>query len=162
MQLNSLGFLFFLGFTGLVYFAIPSRFRWVLLLLASYIFYASAKPAALIFLVLLTLMTYSLCLLMDRAEQRSRKNRFFSLILLVHVGFLVVFKYYDFFSTQVDVVLGAVSLPFHFPKLHLLLPVGISFYTFKSLGYSVDVYRGRQRAESHLGYFAAFVAFSRS
>jgi alginate O-acetyltransferase complex protein AlgI len=159
MLFSSIHFLLFVAMVTGLYFAIPFRFRWAFLLFASYAFYASAKLAAPVFLILLTLITYSVCLLMGKTEDKAKKRRFLFLIVLVHVGFLFVFKYYDFFSSQLESFTNAFALPVRFPELHLLLPVGISFYTFKSLAYAVDVYRGRELPEKHLGYFAVFIAF---
>jgi D-alanyl-lipoteichoic acid acyltransferase DltB (MBOAT superfamily) len=79
--------------------------------------------------------------------------------LLINLGMLFVFKYYNFFNESISIALGRFNIFYNFPKLELLLPVGISFYTFQVISYLVDVFRGKQPAEKHLGYFSVFVAF---
>jgi D-alanyl-lipoteichoic acid acyltransferase DltB (MBOAT superfamily) len=82
--------------------------------------------------------------------------------LVTNLGILFSFKYYDFAVDSLQTVFAPWSLFRHLPELEVLLPVGISFYTFQSLGYTIEVYRGNRRAERHLGIFALYVAFSRS
>lgn len=150
MIFNSLEFLVFLPLVLLLYSVIPAKFRWVLLLLASYYFYMAWRPEYIFLIVFSTLAGYGTALAIQRSEdQRSRKG-WLVLCLLLNLGLLAVFKYYGFFNSIAGNIL---------PGLDLLLPVGISFYTFQILGYTIDVYRGRLLAERHIGRFALFVTF---
>lgn len=150
MIFNSLEFLVFLPLVLLLYSVIPAKFRWVLLLLASYYFYMAWRAEYIFLIVFSTLAGYGTALAIQRSEdQRSRKG-WLVLCLLLNLGLLAVFKYYGFFNSIAGNIL---------PGLDLLLPVGISFYTFQILGYTIDVYRGRLLAERHIGRFALFVTF---
>ena len=79
--------------------------------------------------------------------------------LVVNLGLLFTFKYFNFFNENIREVFSLFSISYHIPALNLLLPVGISFYTFQTLSYTIEVYRGNYKAERHLGYFALYVAY---
>jgi D-alanyl-lipoteichoic acid acyltransferase DltB (MBOAT superfamily) len=159
MLFNSILFLFFFAIVGVVYFAIPHRFRWILLLIASYGFYMSLKPGYVVLVIVLTLTSYYAGLQMGQTERKSRRKKFLIVAILANLGFLFLFKYYDFFNSSFKTLFSYSHPPYDIPALHYILPVGISFYTFKSLSYAMDVYRGDQLPEKHLGYFALYVAF---
>jgi D-alanyl-lipoteichoic acid acyltransferase DltB (MBOAT superfamily) len=159
MLFNSIHFLFFFAIMATLYFALPYRFRWALLLVASYIFYMSLKPAYILFITILTLIIYYAGLQMGRTEIKSKRKKFLILAVLVNFGFLFMFKYYEFLNHSFKVIFEHYHLSYEIPALHFILPVGISFYTFKSLSYAIDVYRGDKSPEKHLGYFALYVAF---
>ncbi|MGZ3537502.1 MAG: MBOAT family O-acyltransferase, partial [Thermodesulfobacteriota bacterium] len=159
MLFNSIQFLFFLAFVIAIYFSIPFRFRWVLLLAASYCFYLSTKPKFIVFILLSTVITYYTGIQMGKRGSKSERKKFLFLGILFNVGLLLVLKYYDFFGDSLNFLFAHLQMGYKIPALHLLLPVGISFYTFKSLSYCIDVYRGDQPAEKHLGHFALYVAF---
>jgi alginate O-acetyltransferase complex protein AlgI len=159
MLFNSIHFLLFFTIVTALYFAIPYRFRWALLLTASYIFYMISKPSYIILIIILTLVSYYISLQMGKTEIKFKKRGFLVLAISVHLGLLFLFKYYDFFNSSFKDFLNYYHLSFDLPAVHFVLPLGISFYTFKSLSYAIDVYRGHQSPERHLGYFALFVAF---
>ena len=159
MLFNSIQFLFFFALVVLIYFSIPFRFRWVLLLAASYYFYLSTKPKFIVFILLSTLITYYAGVQMGKRGSKSERKKFLLLGLLFNVGLLFLLKYYDFFGDSLNFLFTHFQMGFKIPALHLLLPIGISFYTFKSLSYCIDVYRGDQPPEKHLGHFALYVAF---
>jgi D-alanyl-lipoteichoic acid acyltransferase DltB (MBOAT superfamily) len=142
-----------------MYFAIPYRFRWILLLGASYYFYISWKPAYVILIIITTLITYYAGLRMAKIATKSKRKTVLILSLFFNLGCLFVFKYYNFFNDSLRVVLQHYNLFYGNPALNVLLPIGISFYTFKNLSYAIDVYRGDQPPEKHLGYYALYVAF---
>ena len=151
-------FLFFAVVTG-AYFAIPHRLRWALLLTASYIFYMSLKPGYVILVMILTLISYYTGLQMGKTQAQSKRKWCLVVAILTNVGFLFLFKYYDFFNSSLKTLFNHAHLSYEIPALHLILPVGISFYTFKSLSYAIDVYQGDRPPEKHPGYFALYVAF---
>jgi D-alanyl-lipoteichoic acid acyltransferase DltB (MBOAT superfamily) len=159
MLFNSLQFLFFFIIVTVIYFAIPYRFRWILLLCASYYFYISWKPAYVILIVMTTLITYYAGIRMGKIGIKSKRKKILILSLFFNLGFLFVFKYYNFFNESLRAIFGHYNLFYEIPALNFLLPIGISFYTFKNLSYAIDVYRGDKTPEKHLGFFALYVAF---
>jgi alginate O-acetyltransferase complex protein AlgI len=159
MLFNSMQFLFFFTIVMAMYFAIPYRFRWILLLGGSYYFYISWKPAYVILIIITTFITYYAGIWMGRIGTKTQRKTILILSLFSNLGFLFVFKYYNFFNDSLRVIFQEYNLLYGSPALKVLLPIGISFYTFKNLSYVIDVYRGDKSAERHLGYFALYVAF---
>ncbi|MBI2890073.1 MAG: MBOAT family protein [Nitrospirae bacterium] len=159
MQFNSLGFLVFFPMVVVFFFAAPHRLRWALLLGASYYFYAAWKPAYGLLVLLSTLIDYYAALRISRIENRRTRRLFLFFSLFSNLGMLAFFKYYNFFSHSLNSVLRLADSTVSLPEHNFLLPVGISFYTFQTLSYTFDVYRGTQRAEQHLGIFALYVSF---
>lgn len=152
MLFNSFEFLLFLPITVIIYYTIPHRFRWSILLLASYIFYMAWKPEYIILIILSTLVDYFAGIKMEKCITLKKKKKYLLLSLLVNLGLLFVFKYFNFFTES-------ISFIYPINNLKLLLPIGISFYTFQTLSYTIDVYRGKRKAERHLGYFALYVTY---
>jgi len=159
MLFNSLQFLFFFILVMAIYFAIPYRFRWVLLLAASYYFYMATKPVFVVFILLSTFITYYAGIQIGKTESKAKRKTFFLLSLLFNLGLLFLLKYYNFLNDSLKVLSAHFHIVYKFPAFYILLPVGISFYTFKSLSYAIDVYRGAETPERHLGFFALYVAF---
>lgn len=159
MNFNSLQFLLFLAVVLLLYWILPHKFRWVLLLLASYYFYMSWN-AWLIFLILATTaVSYAAAILIHRTQSKGRKKAWLAVTLVVCLGALAFFKYFNFLCESVVGLLNLFSLQIDGFALDILLPVGISFYTFQTLSYVIDVYRGRIAPERHFGYYALFVCY---
>ncbi len=160
MLFNSFEFILFLPIVIFAYYLIPQKFRWTLLLLASYFFYASWKVEYLILIIASTLIDYWCGLKMGNYETKKKRKPFLILSLISNLGLLFTFKYYNFFVESINdsfiSLLDAEELPLW---ESLILPVGISFYTFQTLSYAIDVYKGKQEPEKHLGYFALYVSF---
>ena len=159
MLFNSTRFVFFFPAVVAVYFAMPHRFRWVLLLCASYYFYMCWRVGYVALLLISTLVDYCAALMMDRTQSKRARLAWLILSLSTNLGLLFFFKYYNFFAGSLDVALRPFNLASHLPASNLLLPVGISFYTFQTLSYTIEVYRGNQKPRTHLGKFALYVAF---
>ena len=159
MLFNSLDYLVFLPTVVCLYFFCPQRARWALLLGASYLFYAAWKLEYLALIIVSTLVDYGAGLAMGRCETRRARRKWLWLSLGVNLGLLFVFKYANFASESARLVSEQLGIYADFPTLQLLLPVGISFYTFQTLSYSIDMYRGEREPERHLGRFAVYVAF---
>ncbi|MEL6614651.1 MAG: MBOAT family O-acyltransferase, partial [Bacteroidota bacterium] len=159
MLFNSLAFAVFFPLAVLGYFLTPQRGRWAWLLAASYIFYAWWRVDYLLLIAFSTLVDYGAALGMGRQNERRKRLPFLLLSLTSNLGLLFVFKYYGFFADSVAAVLGMAGRDVTFSGLDILLPVGISFYTFQTLAYTIDVFRGRQEPERHLGIFALYVSF---
>lgn len=162
MSLISMEFLIFLGIAVIGYYLIPKRFQWIWLLIFSYIYYASSGIKILFFLLYTTITTYGTGRLLDRVnhkelprnEAKSRKRRILIGCLLLNFGMLAVLKYTNFAIENVNAIFHA---GISFQKL--ILPLGISFYTFQSMGYIIDVYWGKYEAEKNPFRFALFVSF---
>jgi D-alanyl-lipoteichoic acid acyltransferase DltB (MBOAT superfamily) len=154
---HSLEFIVFLAVTLAIYWALGRRAQNVLLLVASYVFYGWVHAWFLALIAVSTIVDWAAALLIER--QPSRKRAWLGLSLAANLGMLGVFKYFNFFAENVNEVLGAVGLGASLPALEILLPVGISFYTFQTLSYTIDVYRGRLHARRSLVDVAVFVAF---
>ncbi len=159
MLFNSIHFLLFFPVVVFLYFIVPHRWRWILLLIASYYFYMSWRPEYVILIMLSTLVDYFAGLKMGEIEEKVKRKKYLYLSLFVNLGLLFLFKYYNFFSDSTRLALEAISINFNIPYFKLLLPVGISFYTFQTLSYSIDVYKGKIKPERHLGIFAVYVSF---
>jgi D-alanyl-lipoteichoic acid acyltransferase DltB (MBOAT superfamily) len=142
-----------------VYFAIPYRLRWILLLVASYFFYAYGSGILVGLIMFTTLVDYAAARAMGVTSDPRRRKLFLAASLTVNLGTLFIFKYFNFFNQSFAAVAGALNLHYPIGSLSLLLPVGISFYTFQSMAYTIDVYRRVIEPEKHLGIFATFVAF---
>ena len=162
MLFNSIAFLLFFPIVCVLFFCVPAsqvRARNLLLLLASYYFYMNWQPAYALLLLTSTLVTYLAALGIARFPDRGRKKACLVGSLVLNLAILFLFKYYNFLATNVEALLHATGTGIDIPEFGLLLPVGISFYTFQAFGYSIDVYRGDTQAERHFPTYALFVSF---
>ena len=159
MLFNTIDFAIFLPAVVLIYYLIPSKFRWVLLLAASYYFYMSWKVEYILLIVVSTLVDYFSGIRMGKLEKRRSRLPWLILSLSINLGLLFYFKYSNFATENLNTLFSKIGMSSMISMHKLLLPVGISFYTFQTLSYSIDVYFGRQKAERHLGYFALYVSF---
>ncbi len=159
MLFNSIDFVVFFPVVVALYFALPHRARWAFLLAASYYFYACWKVEYLALIVASTLIDYLAARAMGRRETRRARRPFLLASLASNLGILFFFKYADFFGDSVEAAFRPFDVFVDMPVFDVLLPVGISFYTFQTLAYTIDVYLGKQTAEQHLGLFALYVSF---
>lgn len=162
MLFNSVAFLLFFPIVCVLYFCIPAkqiRGRNLLLLIASYYFYMNWEPAYALLLLTSTVVTYFAALGIDHFEENKKKELFLVSSIIMNLAILFLFKYYNFLSSNIEAVLHACGIGIDFPNFGLLLPVGISFYTFQALGYSIDVYRGTTKVERDFPTYALFVSF---
>lgn len=159
MLFNSFEFLLFFPFVVGLYFILPHRFRWAFLLAASYYFYMCWKAEYLVLIVLSTVVDYYASIQMNKFSEKQKRKPFLYLSLVVNLGVLFGFKYFNFFSESANTVFNQLNIFYDVPTFDILLPVGISFYTFQTLSYTIDVYRGRLNPERHFGMFALYVSF---
>ncbi len=160
MLFNSLPFLVFLPTVFLLYWFCPSRYRWVLLLIVSCYFYMCCSPQYVVILIFTTAVTYFAGRALEKTEDARVKKAVTACAVCVTLAFLVFFKYFDFFSISITPLLSRIfSLQMEPFTLKLVMPVGISFYTFMSVGYVADVYRGKIAAEKNFARYALFVSF---
>ena len=159
MLFNSFDFLyFFVGITSL-YFAVPHRFRWALLLVASCFFYMSFIPVYILILFATIIIDYFAGKwIEDSPNPVMRKYLLFVSILSV-CAILFVFKYFNFFNENAAALARALHWNYPIEALRIVLPIGLSFHTFQSLSYVIEVYRGRQKAERHFGIYALYVMY---
>lgn len=185
MNYTSLNFILFVALTVLVYFLFPlKKQKWTVLLVASYVFYLFAGYKYVAFILFTTVTTYLFALWINRIGVKSketlklnkqtwdrdkkkkfknsikhRKRLVMALVLVVNFGILAFLKYYNFFAGSLNDVMGMFGIGFSAPTLKLFLPLGISFYTFQSMGYIVDVYREKVAPEKNIAKLALFVSF---
>ena len=160
MLFNSLEFLIFLPITFAVFWLTPNKWRWIPALIASYYFYMYWNPRLVSLILFTTLVSYVCGILVERNHDKPKlKKIILAATLVASIGTLLFFKYFNFLYEaffDVAVMLGANEPLGYFS---IMLPVGISFYTFQTASYVIDVYKGDIPAERHLGYFALFVTF---
>lgn len=154
MLFNSGHFLLFFPTVVVLYYLLSHRWRWLLLLVASYYFYMSWNPAYITLIVFSTVVDFIAGRRMSRQNSRSKRRPWLWLSLAANLGLLGFFKYYNFFIENINHLDGA-----DLQYMKFLLPVGISFYTFQTLSYTLDIYRGEIKPEKHFGRFALFVSF---
>ncbi len=150
MIFNSIPFAVFLPIIFILYWACPAKYRYIFLLAASFYFYMYMNPKYIFFLLGTTAVSYFLALALESAKDVFRKKLYLSIGLLALIGVLALLKYSNF-------VIEIAGLPS--PAIQFMLPVGISFYTFQTLGYLIDIYRRKYAAERHFGYYCLFVSF---
>ncbi len=141
------------------YFALPQRFRWILLLLASYYFYMSWSYKYVILILAATVVNYLAGLFIGSTENRLKRKAFLAIGVITSLGILFFYKYFNFFGDSLNALFHAINIRQTIPYYDVLLPVGISFYTFQTLSYTIDVYYHKQPVERHFGIFALYVSF---
>lgn len=154
-------FAIFFLIVAMTYFILPHRWRWVLLLAASYYFYASWNINYLSLIILSTFVDYAVGYFLGKTpfEQQNKRKVLLALSVVTNLGILFTFKYYNFFMGSLISAFENMGYSLDIQNLKLLLPVGISFYTFQSMSYTIDIYRGRLEPERNFGIFATFIAF---
>lgn len=158
MLFNSVEFAVFFPTVTLLFFLTPERARWVVLLAASAVFYMAFIPVYLLVLIGLILIDYCAGLWLQKAQGR-RRDALLATSIVANVGVLAVFKYYNFAAGNINELAHTLRMEYAAPLLHLALPIGLSFHTFQSMAYTIEVYRGTVPAERHLGIYALYVLF---
>lgn len=158
MLFNSIDFLFFLPVVLVLYYLLPQRFRWLLIFVSSCAFYMAFIPKYILVLFAIILIDYSAAIGMEKLKGKPRK-RLLLLSLTANIGILAFFKYFGFANQTLIDFFALFGKEFKNYDLGIILPIGLSFHTFQSMSYTIEVYRGQQKAEKHLGYFANYVLF---
>ena len=159
MTFNSLQFLIFLPIVIILYFIVPHKFRWLVLLVASYYAYMSWNPWLVFLILATTVVSYTAGMLMPKTNNQKVKKLLLVITIIVCLGILIFFKYFNFLLATVIDFMNLFSMHIHSVALDIILPIGISFYTFQTLSYVIDVYKGKFAPEKHFGYFALYVSF---
>lgn len=157
MLFNSIEFLLFFPIVSLLFFLLPHSTRWFLLLAASCYFYMFFVPIYILILAGTIVIDYFAGIWIENA--REKKKLLLSLSIVANVGVLAVFKYYNFINQNLSDLLSVFHRPNPIPFLEILLPIGLSFHTFQAMSYTIEVYRGNQKAEKHFGIYALYVMF---
>lgn len=166
MLFNSLEFLLFFPIVCLIYFAIPHKLRWIWLLVSSYYFYMCWNPKYALLIFTSTFITWLSGYFIDRfnkVDDKARAKRLKNIIVAVsfisNLSILFFFKYFDFAINNINSVLGLIGVELLNPSFDVILPVGISFYTFQALSYTMDVYREDIPCEKNFFRYMLFVSF---
>ncbi len=184
MALNSLTFMVFLAAVVAVYYLVPKKYQWFVLLVASYGFYISSGVENVLYIISTTIFTFLSAKWMQsirnkqqdkinalgdeitkeqrmamKKEAANRIKRIQVLTVLVNLAVLAYFKYLNFFIGNINDIFGMFKWDASLPLVNIIAPLGLSYYTFNSIGYLIDVGRGKLKAETHLGKFALFVSF---
>lgn len=160
MLFNSLQFLIFFPVVTLLYYLLPYKYRWIHLLTASCIFYAAFIPVYILILFATIIIDYFAGILIENAKDHKGRKRFLTASIITNVGVLAIFKYYNFFVDNLNIFFKDLHITTHpIPLLGIILPIGLSFHTFQAMSYTIEVYRGNQKAERHFGIYALYVMF---
>lgn len=166
MLFNSFDFLLFFPIVCLIYYIIPYKFRQLFLLLASYFFYMCWNPKYALLMLTSTVITYMSGIFIERAnkiedesKQNRQKNIYVAMSFGMNLSILFFFKYFNFMIASINQVLSSMHITLIELNFDVILPVGISFYTFQALSYTMDVYRGEIYTEKNFIKYALFVSF---
>jgi D-alanyl-lipoteichoic acid acyltransferase DltB (MBOAT superfamily) len=159
MVFNSIAFLIFLPIVVLLLYLLPHKWRWLMLLAASCVFYMWFVPKYILILLVTIVIDYGAGVLMERyADRHKLKKTFFIISIVSTLTVLLVFKYLNFLTANLDQLCASLGMETHL-LTHIILPIGLSFHTFQSMSYVIEVFRGHQKAERHFGYYALYVMF---
>lgn len=158
MLFNSFQFLVFFFVVTSFYFLLPYKHRWLLLLLSSCYFYMAFVPIYILILGGTIVVDYFAGIYIENAQGRKRKL-YLIYSLVANIGVLAVFKYFNFLNDNFSFLLQGFALTNPLPYLNILLPIGLSFHTFQAMSYTIEVYRGNQKAERHFGIYSLYVMF---
>ncbi len=159
MNFNSIQYFTFFLVVISIYFLLSHKYRWILLLCASYYFYMCWRVEYILLILGSTVVDYFAAIQMGKTTSASKRKIYLFLSLFINIGLLFSFKYFNFFNDSLRGVFNHYNIFYGVPAFNVMLPVGISFYTFQTLSYSIDVYKGEKEPEKHFGIFALYVAF---
>jgi len=159
MLFNSVGFLIFFPAIALLFYSLPHKFRWLMLLIASCLFYMSFIPIYIFVLFATITVDYIAGILIENSQNTRRKQIYLSLSIFFTVLILFIFKYFNFFNANISGIASFFHWNYPIGLLRLILPIGLSFHTFQSLSYVIEVYRGNQKAEHNFGIYSLYVMF---
>lgn len=158
MIFNSIDFILFFFIVTVLYYFIPNHYRWILLCLAGSLFYASFAPAYLILVYGIILVSYLGGIWIEKSSGQKRKSILAGGLILLFAP-LLAYKYFDFFQANMISLANLIHWNYPGHLLKLILPIGLSFYTFQAISYLVEIYWGKQSPERHLGIYSLFILF---
>lgn len=159
MLFNSFHFLLFFPIVTAIYFVIPHKYRWLWLLLASCSFYMFFKAVYILILFFTIIIDYIAGIYIEEAHSLIDKKRLLFVSIVANVLVLAVFKYFNFLNDNLSGIMSWAGYQNPIPALSILLPIGLSFHTFQAMSYTIEVYRGNQKAERKFGIYALYVMF---
>lgn len=158
MLFNSFPFLIFFPLVTFIYYILPHRYRWIHLLISSCVFYMFFIPVYIFILIITILIDYTAGIYIQKTNDKLRKN-WLILSIISTCMVLFLFKYFNFFNTNFKEMATLFHLNYPIAFINIILPVGLSFHTFQSLSYVIEVYRGHQKVEKHFGIYSLYVMF---
>ncbi len=158
MLFNSLQFLLFFIVVTILYYKLPHAHRWKLLLVASCYFYMIFMPIYILILGFTIVVDYWAGICIENSKN-EKKRLYLIASLVANIGVLAFFKYWNFLNDNISLVLHKLSISNPVPYTSILLPIGLSFHTFQAMSYTIEVYRGKQKAEKHFGLYSLYVLF---
>ena len=156
MAFNSVIYLIFLPGIAFIHYFTPRKARWIVLLAASCWFYMAWRPEFIILLAFTVLVNYSAALLIHKTKFRKP---ILVICIIINLSLLFLFKYLGFFSDTIRTIFSIMQVNVTIPEYSIILPLGISFYTFQAMGYTIDVYRGNQKCEPNFFKTLLFIIF---
>ena len=157
MIFNSLQFALFFPIVTILYFLLPHKHRWWLLLGASAYFYMAFIPSYILILGVTIVIDYFAGILIEKSS--NRKKIYLMMSLIANIGLLALFKYFNFMNANVLILANLIGWNYPIQNLEIILPIGLSFHTFQAMSYTIEVFRGNQKTERHFGIFALYVLF---
>jgi alginate O-acetyltransferase complex protein AlgI len=158
MLFNSFHFLFFFIVVTILYYSLPHKNRWFMLLMASCYFYMSFIPIYILILFFTIIIDYFAGIYLEKFTGKKRKI-FLIVSLIANIGILAIFKYYNFINENITSLCSYFQFNNNIPYLSIILPIGLSFHTFQAMSYTIEVYRGNQKAERNFGIYSLYVMF---
>ncbi len=158
MLFNSFAFVLFFPIVTAIYFALPHKLRALFLLIASAYFYMAFVPVYVLILAFTIVVDYFAGILLERARG-SRRKLLLVMSLVANIGVLAIFKYYNFLNANGEALARSLGVGWGVPYLSILLPIGLSFHTFQAMSYTIEVYRGHQKAEKDFIVYALYVMY---
>ena len=161
MLFTSIIYFIFLGSTLLVYYLIQPKYRNYFLIAVSALFYMYVKVTYIFIILFIILSNYLIGIEIEKAKSRRLQRVYLNLSLFINLGILIFFKYWNFLLENIFAFFGffSVDTTNPFPILEIALPLGLSYYTFQTIGYMTDIYRGTIKAERNLARFSLFTLF---
>ncbi len=159
MVFTSINFLIFFPITVILFYLTPNKYRWIVLLVASYFFYINIKPVYAFLTTGITASTYFFTRLIDKTDVDEKKRKYMVINIILILLPLFFFKYFNSINHGTFILLEKFHIRYPLPEISFLLPVGISFYTFMAIGYTVDVYNEEIKSEKNIGIVALFISF---
>ncbi|MBQ2752831.1 MAG: MBOAT family protein [Firmicutes bacterium] len=159
MIFNSYEFIEFFIISSLIYFVVPQRVKWLVLLVASYIFYMAWRTELIVLIIFSTFINYFFARRIYKQKDSIKKKRSLIVCLIINFGLLFVFKYLAFATNTFEWLFGILGIACTHREFDIILPMGISFYTFQASAYTIDVYRGDIKPERNFLRFSLFITF---
>ncbi|MBT4056014.1 MBOAT family protein, partial [Candidatus Peregrinibacteria bacterium] len=158
MLFNSFEYILFLPTVAILFFVLPHKHRWILLLAASYFFYMYWDPKYALLLAGSTLISYYSGYKMGQVP-KAKRLPYLYLSIISSLGILTIFKYLNFLTDSANKAAELLNIAYAAPALAIILPVGVSFYLFQTMSYAIDVYNDKIKPEKHLGIYSLYVSF---